>query len=154
MSRYGETRIAGGNVNRYNYSGSQGSSVQNINTPLPLKPAISLLGIKPKRKRNACPHEDLYAGVYSSFICNSSQLETTQGLPSWCSAKESACQCRRCGFNLWVGKIPWRRKWQPTPVLLPGKFHGQRSLVGYSPWGCKESDTTERLHFTSSLHFF
>ena len=47
----------------------------------------------------------------------------------------------------WVGKILWRRKWQPTPVLLPGKFHEQRSLVGYSPLGCKESDTTERLHF-------
>jgi len=44
-------------------------------------------------------------------------------------------------------KIPWRRIWQPTPGLLPGKFHGWRSLVGYSPWGCKESDTTERLHF-------
>ena len=46
-----------------------------------------------------------------------------------------------------VGKIPWRRKWQPTPVLLPGKSHGQRSLIDYSPWGLKESDTTERLHF-------
>ena len=46
-----------------------------------------------------------------------------------------------------VGKIIWRRKWQPTPVLLPGKSHGQRSMVGHSPWGCKESDTTERLHF-------
>ena len=45
----------------------------------------------------------------------------------------------------------WRRKWQSTPVLLPGKYHGQRSLVGYSPWGHKESDTTERLHFTSLL---
>ena len=45
----------------------------------------------------------------------------------------------------WVGKIPWRRKWQLTPVFLPGKFHGQRSLAGYSPWGHKESDTTERL---------
>ena len=43
--------------------------------------------------------------------------------------------------------MPWRRKWQPTPVLLPGKFHGLRSLVGYSPWGRKESDTTEQLHF-------
>ena len=43
----------------------------------------------------------------------------------------------------WVGKIPWRREWQPTPVFLPGESHGQRSLVGYSPWGCKESDTTE-----------
>ena len=45
-------------------------------------------------------------------------------------------------FDPWVGKIPWRRKWQPTPVLLPGKSHGQRSLVGYSPWGRKESDMT------------
>ena len=54
--------------------------------------------------------------------------------------KESACQCRRYGFNLWVGKIPWRRKWQPSSIFLPGKSHGQRHLVGYSPWGCKESD--------------
>ena len=56
-------------------------------------------------------------------------------------------QCWRPGFDPWVGKIPWRRKWQSTPVLLPGKSHGLRSLVGYSPWGCKESDTTERLDF-------
>ena len=49
----------------------------------------------------------------------------------------------------WVGKIPWRRKWQPTPVFLPGESHGQRSLEGYSPQGHKESDTTEWLHFTS-----
>ena len=54
------------------------------------------------------------------------------------------------GFDLWVRKIPWRREWQPTPVLLPRKFHRWRSLVGYSPWGRKESDTTERLPFTSS----
>ena len=63
--------------------------------------------------------------------------------------KESACQCKRPGFNPWVGKIPWRRKWQSTPILLPGKSHGQRSLVGYSPRGRKELDMTERLHFTS-----
>ena len=56
------------------------------------------------------------------------------------------CQCRRHKrreFDLWVGKIPWRRKWQPTPVFLPGESHRQRSLAGYSPWGHKESDTTE-----------
>ena len=46
-------------------------------------------------------------------------------------------------FDPWVGKIPWRRAWQPTPVFLPGESHGQRSLAGYSPWGHKESDTTE-----------
>ena len=44
-------------------------------------------------------------------------------------------------FDPWVGKIPWRRKWQPTPVFLLGESYGQRSLAGYSPWGCKESDT-------------
>ena len=49
----------------------------------------------------------------------------------WLSGKEFACQCRRCGFSPWVRKIPWRRKWQPTPVFLPGKSHGQRSLVDY-----------------------
>ena len=49
------------------------------------------------------------------------------------------------GCDPWVGKIPWRRKWQPTPVFLPGKSHGQRSLAGYSPWTLKESDTTEKL---------
>ena len=52
-------------------------------------------------------------------------------------------QCWRLRFDPWVGKIPWRRKWQPIPVLSPGKSHGQRSLVGYSPWSCKESDMTE-----------
>ena len=55
------------------------------------------------------------------------------GLPWWLSGKESTCQC----FEPWVGKIPWRRRWQSTPVFLPGKFHWQRSLVSYSPWGCK-----------------
>ena len=65
---------------------------------------------------------------------------------------ESSCQCRRCKrcrFSPWVGKIPWKRKWQHTPVFLPGKFHGQRSLVGYSPRDHKESVTTERL----TLHY-
>ena len=54
-------------------------------------------------------------------------------------------QCGRPGFNLWIGKTPWRKAWQPTPVFLSGESHGQRSLVGYSPWGHKESDMTERL---------
>ena len=68
------------------------------------------------------------------------------GLPRWLSGKKSACQGkspRRHGFDPWVGKIPWRRKWKPTLVFLPGKSHGWRSLEGYSPWGRKESDTTE-----------
>ena len=65
--------------------------------------------------------------------------------------QQSIClQCGRPGFDPWIRKILWRRKWQPTPVLLPGKSHGQRSEVGYSPRGHKESDTTERLHFTNA----
>ena len=62
-------------------------------------------------------------------------------LSRWLSSKESVCQwkrCRRHGFDPWVGMIPRSRKWQPTPVFLPGKPHGKSSLVGYSPPGCKE----------------
>ena len=58
-----------------------------------------------------------------------------------------------CKQNVCVWPCPWRRQWHPTPVLLPGISHGRRSLVGYSPWGCKESDTTEWLHFTPFTHF-
>ena len=64
--------------------------------------------------------------------------QETPVIPRWLSGRESACQCRTCrrrGFNPWVGKIPWGRKGQPTPVFLPEKFHGQRSLAGYSLWG-------------------
>ena len=53
--------------------------------------------------------------------------------------------------QVWSGKIPWRGKWKPTPVFLPGKPHGWRSLVGYRLWGCKELDTTERLHLFTFL---
>ena len=70
------------------------------------------------------------------------------GFPGGASGKEPMSQCRRrkrCRFDPWVGKIPWRRAWQPTPVFLPRESHGQRSLVGYSPWGHKELNTTERL---------
>ena len=56
--------------------------------------------------------------------------------------KKTLLPIRRCGFDPWVGTIPWRRKWQPTSVFLPGESHGQRSLVaGYSPWGHTKSDT-------------
>ena len=54
------------------------------------------------------------------------------------------------GFDPWVGKITWRRQWQPTPVFLPGEFQGQRSLAGYSPWGGTESEVTERLTHTQT----
>ena len=54
-------------------------------------------------------------------------------------------QWGRPGFDPWIGKIPWRKEWQPTPVFLPEEFHGQKSLVSYSPWDCKELDKIERL---------
>ena len=67
------------------------------------------------------------------------------GFPGGASGKEPICQCRghrRCSFDLWVGKIPWKRERQPTPIFLPGESHGQRSLVGYSPRGHEELDRT------------
>ena len=68
------------------------------------------------------------------------------GFPGGISGKEPACQCRRCKrrvFHPWVGKTPWRRAWQPTPRFLPGESQGEKNLVGYSPWGCKELDMTK-----------
>ena len=95
---------------------------------------------------------------FPMFVLNTPSMFLPQGLhtwsslwrkcrlPRWLSGKEFSCQCRKRRFDPWIGKIPWRRKWQPTPVFLPGKSHGQRSLVGFSPWGCKESDTSEQLN--------
>ena len=78
-----------------------------------------------------------------SSSSSSSRIELD--FPGGASGQESTCQCRRhkrLGFDPWVGRMPWRRTQQPTPVSLPGKSHGQRSLAGYSPWGSKELDTT------------
>ena len=96
----------------------------------------------------------------SSVICRCSDSEATQdGFTfNWVIKKKknkkkkqkqtkkkpaSEYRRQRCGFNPWVGTIPWRRKWQPTPVFLPGIFHGQRRLAGYCMWGRKELDKTE-----------
>ena len=73
-------------------------------------------------------------------------------LPWWLSGKESACQCRRCKFNHWVGKIPWRREWQPTPVLLPEESHRQRSLEGYSRSGAMLSNLVGRMTRVATEH--
>ena len=73
------------------------------------------------------------------------------GFPGGTSGKEPTWQCRRPGFDPWVRKISWRREWKPTPVFLPGESHGLRSLAGYSLWGCKESDMTERLSMQSNM---
>ena len=86
----------------------------------------------------------------------------TQRLPAlrkhfqdvWVSLRTVACQKPAPpppGFDPWVGKIPWRRKWQPTPVFLPGESHGQRTVFGYSPWGRKELDMTSVVRVYKAL---
>ena len=78
--------------------------------------------------------------------CKFSSSKEEMAFPRRHSDKESACRCRRRKkreLDPWAGKSPWRRKRQPTPASLPGKSHGQRSLVGCGPWGRKESDTSE-----------
>ena len=81
-----------------------------------------------------------------SIVMAYSYIPWFWGFQGDANGKEPTYQCRRHKrhrFDPWVGKIPWRRAWQPTPVFLPGESHGQRSLEGYSPWGCKELDTTK-----------
>ena len=89
----------------------------------------------------------MYPVLFSQFI---DSMVPLVGFSGGASSQEPACQCRRhkrCGFNPWVQKIPWRRVWQPTRVFLPGKSHGQRSLEGYSPWGHQELDMTEAAQY-------
>ena len=93
---------------------------------------MNLRKLSPRVCSNSCPlswwcHLNISSST-TPFFC---------GLPCWLSGNEPAWQCMVHRFNSWVQKIPWKRKWQPTPVFLPGKFYGQRSLVGYSPWGRK-----------------
>ena len=80
-------------------------------------------------------------------------VKTVSGFPGGSMVKNPPSNAgnTRDTFDPWVQKIPWRRKWKPIPVLLPGKFRGQRSLVGYSKWGRKESDTTEHTHTHTHL---
>ena len=100
-------------------------------------------------EKSKATHSSFWPGVFNGLFHFHFLLTEANGVASRChSGKESTCQFRRCkrhGFDPRVGRIPWRRKWLPTPLVLPGKSHGQRSLAGYSPWGRKESDMTERL---------
>ena len=78
-------------------------------------------------------------------------------LPRWLSGKKIRLLTQKHRLNLWVGKIPRRRKWQPTPVFLPGKSHGWKSLAGYSPWGCKrvgQGFVTKTRYLDSALSHF
>ena len=67
------------------------------------------------------------------------------GFPGGSDGKESTCNAGDLGFHPWVGKIPWRSAWQPTPIFLPGKSHGQRSLAGYNPWVTKNQTQLKQL---------
>ena len=79
--------------------------------------------------------------TYWSFSFNIIPSKEIPGLISF----RMAVQCRRPRFDPWIEKLPWRRAWKTTSVFLPGESHGQRSLPGYSPQGCKESDATEAI---------
>ena len=70
------------------------------------------------------------------------------GLPRWLNGKESACQCRRCRFNFWIGKISWKKKWQPTLVFLPGNPMDKGAC---SQWDSKDSDMTEQLNMNTGI---
>ena len=94
----------------------------------------------------------LFFNIANHLHCFASIYQILE-LRWWLSGKEPTHQFRRYGFDLWVEKIPRRRKWQPTPVFLSGESHAQRSLAGYSPWGCKESGMTERTHNNQTLVF-
>ena len=131
----------------YKYPNTPESSLvtlPNPRQPLPLRQPLFLL-LLPQTK----PLHSRSSHKWNYILCTVLRLACfffAQYNIFGASDKELACQCRRCkrcGFDPWVRKIPWTRKRQPTPVFLPGKSHGQRSLVGYSPWGCKESDTTK-----------
>ena len=112
-----------------------------------VKKMLALSKSDPVRKSQKTKIWSILYPVYDSPFYFTSLLTNKEDFPGGSDGKASVClQCGRPGFDPWVGKISWRRKWQSTPGLLPGKSHGQRSLVGYSPWAGKESDTTEQLH--------
>ena len=95
---------------------------------------------------------ELFLGKWGVVVSSADQIspkESTkeQHLPWWLSQQRICLRCRRPRFNPWVGKIPWRRKWELTPAFLPGKSHGQRTLAGYiQSMGLRESDKTEWLN--------
>ena len=95
-----------------------------------------------------------FRGILPASVIRGAAMKRL-GFPGGTSGEEPACQCERCkrlGFDPWTGRVLWRRAWQPTPVFSSGKSHGQRSLAGHSPWGRKESDTTEHVHTHTLTH--
>ena len=121
-------------------TGSSPLAASSLSSELILLPVCVLLtswGDREECLRMQLPcgaPRDVHVGQ-SLMLWRSQYPVSVGGFPWWLSGKESSCQCKRHEFDPWVRKIPWRRKWQPTPVFLPGKSQGQRSLMGYSPWG-------------------
>ena len=132
-----------------------------------MRVGVSWRGFDPWRKNEVCLFTAYLNMKVVPSLPHSGQLKTLfEGTLSFWLQKQKlefgwvplvaqmiriCLQCRRPGFNPWVGKISWRREWLPTPVFLPGESYGERSLVGYSPWGHKELDTTEWLTLSLSL---
>ena len=132
---------------------SRGTSQPRDQTQVSRIAADSLPAEPPgKPKNTGVGSLPLLQGIFPTQELNQGLLHCRQILyqlsyqgSQWLSGKEATCRCRSAGehrFDPWVGKIPWRRKWQPTPVFLPGESHGQKS---YSLWSRKESEMTERL---------
>ena len=125
-----------------------------LTSPVEFIPLFSFVPIKISQLRRTTlpsaqpsPHADLRTSLVKGSLVSLVGMypHLSVFLPGGTSGKESACPCKRHkrrGFDPWVSNVPWGRKWQPTPVSLPGKFHGRRSLEGYSLWGRKESGMT------------
>ena len=95
--------------------------------------------------------------LFRSKSIKKSHIYSIHGSLDGATGKEPACQCKgykKCKLSAWVGKIFWRRKWQPTPVFLPRESYGQRNLVGYNPRGRKESDMTEVTEDAHREHIY
>ena len=105
-----------------------------------------------KRYFNSYMLFNFLQNIIFMYICGIKTNKITKVLPWWLRCWRIHLQFRRPWFDLWDREIPWRRKWQPTVLFLPGKSHGQRNLAGYSPWGCKESDITEWLSTNTHNH--
>ena len=115
-----------------------------------LIPFLSHLSLSLTPSTTASSLIPLTYGWFSDFSVFPTWLLTYRPSIMWLTGKEFACWCRRCEFDPWVGKIPWRRKWQPTPVFLPGKSHGQTAWQ-VTIHGVTELDMTEHAYTDWSL---
>ena len=155
--------IVSGNVNWYSHYAEQyGGSWKKLKIQIPCDPAVPLLGRYPYKtviRKDTCipifiaalftvaktwkwckyPWTDEWIKKmwYIYMMEYYSAIKSEIGLSLWLSGKESTFQCMRCPFSPWVRKVCWRSKWQPTQKFLPGKSHGQKSLVSYGSWGHK-----------------